>query len=130
MSSIFSSIIAGKIPCHRVWEDDDHLAFLDIRPVQPGHCLVIPKREVSYIFDMAPHEYAALWAAVRVVEKKIRNATGCSRVVVSVIGWEVPHVHVHLIPTSDISDFQFPGPCDLEAPPLEELASRIQQAQE
>ena len=130
MSSIFSSIIAGEIPCHRVWEDDDHLAFLDIRPVRPGHCLVIPKREVSYIFDMDPHEYAALWAAVRVVETKIRNATGCARVVVSVIGWEVPHVHVHLIPTSDISDFQFPGPCDVKAPPLEELASRIQQAQE
>ncbi|MDE0961126.1 MAG: HIT family protein [Planctomycetota bacterium] len=128
MSSIFSSIIAGEIPCHRVWEDDDHLAFLDIRPIQPGHCLVIPKREVSYIFDLEPADYAALWAAVRIVEKKLRNATACSRVIVSVIGWEVPHVHVHLIPTSDISEFQLPGPCEFEASQFETLAARIQQA--
>jgi len=72
MGSIFTSIIDGEIPCHKVWEDDNHLAFLDIRPIQPGHCLVIPKREISYIFDMDETEYSALWSAVRTVEKKLR----------------------------------------------------------
>ena len=109
MSSVFTSIIAGEIPCHRVWEDDQHLAFLDINPIRPGHCLVIPKREISYIFDMEETEYTALWNAVRTVEKKIRNATGCQRVVVSVVGWEVPHVHVHLIPTDEMANFPAPA---------------------
>ncbi len=126
MASIFSSIIAGEIPCHRVWEDDDHLSFLDIRPVQPGHCLVIPKREVGYIFDMPQDEYIALWQAVRTVEQKLRKATGCARVVISVVGWEVPHVHVHLVPTDEIGDFSFPGPCGQDPSELAQIAARIQ----
>ncbi|MEC9475546.1 MAG: HIT family protein [Planctomycetota bacterium] len=130
MSTIFSSIIAGEIPCHRVWEDENHLAFLDINPVQPGHCLVIPKREVSYIFDMEKTEYMALWDAVRTVENKIRVATGCQRVVVSVVGWEVPHVHVHLIPTDEIGNYPFPAPCAFEAEELPILATRISEASE
>ena len=117
MPSIFSQIIAGEIPCTRVWEDPDHLALLDIRPVQPGHTLVVPKREVSYLFDLSEEEYEALWSAVRTVEAKLRAARDCERVIVSVVGWEVPHVHVHLIPTNGIGDFAFPGPC--EAPEIE-----------
>ncbi len=130
MGTIFTSIIEGEIPCHRVWEDDHHLAFLDIRPLQPGHCLVIPKREVSYLFDMSESEYSALWNAVRTVEKKLRLATGCSRVVISVVGWEVPHVHVHLIPTDDPGDFPIPTPCDFDAAQFEPLARSIQEAGE
>ncbi|MGA1203830.1 MAG: HIT family protein [Planctomycetota bacterium] len=129
MSSIFTRIIAGEIPCHRVWEDADHLAFLDIRPVRPGHVLVIPKREVSYLFDLEPAAQSALWESVRLVEAKLRAATGCARVVVSVVGWEVPHVHVHLVPTDDIGDFPFPGPCGLSPDELPEIAARIAAAQ-
>ncbi|HIG11494.1 MAG: HIT family protein [bacterium] len=108
MASLFTKIIAGEIPCKKVWEDDQHLAFLDIRPVQPGHTLVIPKREVSYLFDLEEHEYAALWSAARTVEAKLSRQLGCERVVVTVIGWEVPHVHVHLIPTNSIRDVGMP----------------------
>ncbi len=125
MSTIFTKIIAGEIPCHRVWEDDHHLAFLDIRPVQPGHTLVIPKREVSYLFDLTPEEQSALWESVRTVEGKLRGALGCARVVVTVVGWEVPHVHVHLIPTHAIGDVPFPPPCGLDPLELPALAARI-----
>ena len=125
MPSLFSKIITGEIPCQRVWEDSDHLAFLDIRPVQPGHTLVIPKREVSYLFDLDEDEYAALWRAVRTVESKLREALGCERVVLSVIGWEVPHVHVHLIPTNGLGDFKFPPPCDVSKEELERVAGLL-----
>lgn len=104
MSTVFTKILAGELPCQKVWEDEQHLAFLDIRPVRAGHTLVIPKREVSYLFDMEPAEYTALWNAVRTVERKLKRELGCERVVVTVIGWEVPHVHVHLIPTDSIHD--------------------------
>ena len=123
--SIFSRIVSGEIPCHRIWEDDNHLAFLDIRPVKPGHTLVIPKRETSYLFDLEEEDYRALWSAVRTVEGKIRRAIPCERVVVSVLGWEVPHVHVHLVPTSEIGDYPFPGPCGLDPAELPDLAARI-----
>ncbi len=128
MPSIFSKIVAGEIPCHRVWEDDDHLAFLDIRPVQPGHTLVVPKQQVSYLFDMSAAEQTALWEAVRVVEGKIRGALGCERVVLAVIGWEVPHVHVHLVPTNEIGAFPFPGPCGLREEEISAIAERITRA--
>ena len=125
MPSIFSKIIAGEIPCTRVWEDPDHLALLDIRPVQPGHTLVVPKREVSYLFDLSQEEYEALWRAVRTVEQKLREQLGCERVVISVVRWEVPHVHVHLIPTNGIGDFPFPGPCDAPSEELERVAQLL-----
>ena len=125
MPSVFSRIIAGEIPCRRVWEDPDHFAFLDIRPVQPGHTLVVPKREVSYLFDLSQDEYDALWRAVRSVESKLREELGCERVVISVVGWEVPHVHVHLIPTNEIGDFPFPGPCDAPEEELERVAELL-----
>ena len=130
MPTIFSSIVAGEIPCHKVWEDENHLAFLDINPIQPGHCLVIPKREISYIFDMEEDEYTALWDAVRTVEKKIRTATSCERVVVTVVGWEVPHVHVHLIPTDEIANYPVPAPCAFKAEEFPMLATRISEANE
>ena len=108
MASIFTQIVNGEIPCYRVFEDEDHLAFLDINPIQPGHTLVIPKREVSVLFDMAEDEYVGLWKAVRRVEAALRAATGCARVVVMVVGYEVPHVHVHLIPTNELDDYPIP----------------------
>jgi len=125
LASIFSKIVSGEIPCHRVWEDAHHLAFLDIRPIQVGHTLVIPKRETSYLFDLSGEEYHSLWSAVRTVESKIRSAIPCQRIVLSVVGWEVAHVHVHLVPTSSIGDFPFPGPGDGGSESLEEVAALI-----
>lgn len=125
MASIFSKIVAGEIPCHEVWQDERHLAFLDVRPVQPGHTLVIPKREVSYLFDMAPAEQAALWEAVRKVEGILRERLGFRRAVLMVIGWEVPHVHVHVIPTNSIGEVGMPPPIQSSPEELAALARKI-----
>lgn len=108
MLTLFTRIVRGEIPAHKVWEDADHLAFLDIHPIQPGHTLVIPKRETGYLFDLAPAEQAALWRAVATVEAGLKRATGCARVCLMVVGWEVPHVHVHLVPTHTGLDFAVP----------------------
>ncbi|MFT7669081.1 MAG: histidine triad (HIT) family protein [Planctomycetota bacterium] len=113
MPTIFSKIVAGELPCHRIWEDEKHLAFLDIRPTQKGHTLVIPKREVAYLFDLEPDEHADLWRAVQTVSKQLKERLGCERVVVLVIGWEVPHVHVHLIPTNAMHQVSMPPPCEV-----------------
>ena len=108
MPTLFTRIVRGEIPCHKVWEDDRHLAFLDISPIQPGHTLVIPKREVPYLFDLSAYEQSALWEAVRRVEGAVRRATASPRVCMMVVGWEVPHVHVHLVPTHHGSEFSVP----------------------
>ncbi|MBE7491425.1 MAG: HIT family protein [Planctomycetes bacterium] len=105
MPTIFSRIVAGEIPCHRVWEDDKHLAFLDINPWCLGHTLVIPKTEHAYIFDMPEAEYTALHAAARKVAALLKQKLGCARVCSMVVGYEVPHVHIHLFPTNAMRDF-------------------------
>jgi histidine triad (HIT) family protein len=128
MSSIFSRIVAGEIPAYRVWEDDDHFAFLDIAPIRPGHTLVIPKQQVDYLFDLDTKAYAALWQAVRTVEAKLRAATGCARVIVHVVGYEVPHVHVHLVPTNTLEDYPMPPRAELDAAVMVDLANRIANA--
>jgi histidine triad (HIT) family protein len=125
MPSIFSRIVAGEIPCHRIWEDEHHLAFLDIRPVQPGHTLVVPKREVAYLFDLPPREQTELWSAVATVEALLRERLGFRRAVLMVIGWEVPHVHVHLIPTNEIGAVPMPPPCGMPDREIAALAERI-----
>ncbi|MDA9264548.1 HIT family protein [Planctomycetota bacterium] len=130
MSSIFTQIINGNIPCHEVWQDDHHLAFLDIRPVKPGHCLVIPKEEISHITDLTPEAHAQLWKAVHLVSRKLKMASGCERVVMMVVGWEVPHVHVHLIPTNSGEDVAFPDPCDFDQADFPNWAQRISSAAE
>lgn len=125
MASIFTKIVSGELPCHRVWEDEDHLAFLDIRPTQPGHTLVIPKREVDYLFDLSPEEHAALWSAAQTVATRLKERTGCRRVCVLVIGWEVPHVHIHLIPTNQLGDVGMPPPIDMSGEELAAMAARL-----
>ena len=125
MPSIFSKIIAGELPCHRVWEDEKHLAFLDIRPAAPGHTLVIPKREVNYLFDLDAEEHADLWRAAQTVAKRMKERLGCARVVVMVIGWEVPHVHIHLIPTNAIHDVGMPPPVQVSAEQMAELVKKM-----
>lgn len=105
MPTIFSKIVAGEIPCHKVWEDDKHLAFLDINPWCYGHTLVIPKAEHAYIFDMPAADYAALHAAARTVAQTLKAKLGCARVCSMVVGYEVPHVHIHLFPSNSMKDF-------------------------
>ena len=114
MSSIFTKIIDGEIPSHRIHEDDRTYAFLDINPRQPGHTLVIPKIEVDHLFDLPPEDYEALWGTCRRVAEALKAATGCARVAVIVFGYEVAHAHVHLIPTNELGDIPFP-PIDTAA---------------
>ena len=107
MASIFSRIVAGEIPCYKVAEDDRFFAFLDISPVSKGHTLVIPKQEVDYIFDLDDETYNGLMAFARRVARAMGEAIECKRVGVAVMGLEVPHAHVHLIPITAESDMNF-----------------------
>lgn len=107
MASIFSRIVAGEIPCYKVAENAHYLAFLDISPLKKGHTLVIPKQEVDYIFDLDKDTYAGLMDFAREVAVAIKQAVPCNRVGVCVIGLEVPHAHVHLIPINSESDMNF-----------------------
>ena len=109
-SSIFSRIIAGEIPCHRIAESEDFLAFLDVFPLVKGHTLVIPKREVDYIFDLPDELLAGIHLFSREVARKIERAIPCRRIGVTVIGLEVPHAHVHLIPINGVADMNFERP--------------------
>ncbi|WP_170170305.1 nuclease A inhibitor family protein [Hymenobacter perfusus] len=110
MPSIFSRIVSGELPAFKVAEDEHHLAFLDITPLVEGHTLVIPKREVDYIFDMPPAELAALHLFAQRVARGVKAAVPCKRVGVAVIGLEVPHAHIHLIPMNNVSDMNFANP--------------------
>ncbi|MDE6306831.1 MAG: HIT family protein [Muribaculaceae bacterium] len=110
MATIFSRIAAGEIPSYKVAEDDRHYAFLDINPMARGHVLVIPRREVDYLFDLSADEYAALMEFARKTALRIKAAIPCQRVGVAVIGMEVPHAHIHLIPINSESDMDFRKP--------------------
>jgi histidine triad (HIT) family protein len=110
MSSIFSKIVSGDIPAYKVAEDDNHLAFLDIFPLAKGHVLVIPKKKTDYIFDLASEEYLALWKFAQKVGKAMDKVITCERIGVAVIGLEVPHVHIHLVPLNNVSDINFERP--------------------
>ena len=110
MPSIFSRIAAGEIPSYKVAEDERHFAFLDINPVHPGHVLVIPKKEVDYIFDLSDEEYSALMLFAKRVAKAIKQAIPCRKVGVTVIGLDVPHTHVHLVPMNEGADMNFCAP--------------------
>ena len=107
MSSLFTKIIKGEIPCYKIAEDDSFLAFLDINPLMRGHALVIPKVEIDYLFDIDDDVLQNMIIFAKNVASKIKNAIPCDRVGVSVIGLEVPHAHIHLIPISKIDDMNF-----------------------
>lgn len=107
MASIFSRIIAGEIPSYKVAEDENFYAFLDINPLSQGHTLVVPKREVDYIFDLTDEEYAGLQLFAKRVAEAIVKAVPCKRVGMAVIGLEVPHAHIHLIPINTEADMDF-----------------------
>ena len=108
MPSIFSKLVAGELPCAKVWESEEFLAFLDISPVSEGHTLVIPKEEVDYLFDLGAESYGRLMEACRVISAGLKEATGCARVCLFVVGYEVPHAHVHLVPTNSLAEVPFP----------------------
>ena len=126
MATIFSKIIAGEIPCYKIAETDDYFAFLDIRPLQKGHTLVIPKRENDYVFDLGDEELAGLMVFAKRVALAMEQSIKCSRIGVSVIGLEVPHTHIHLIPIHSIADMNFANPLQgMEQKDFEEIASKI-----
>jgi histidine triad (HIT) family protein len=107
MSTIFSKIIAGEIPCYKVAEDQHYLAFLDIMPLRMGHVLVIPKHETDYLFDMGDDDLAGLIVFAKKVASAMKLVVPCKKIGVSVIGLEVPHAHVHLVPMSAMNDMNF-----------------------
>ncbi|MCG7281836.1 HIT family protein [Chryseobacterium taklimakanense] len=107
MSTIFTKIINGEIPAYKIAEDEHHLAFLDVMPLVKGHTLVIPKKEVDLIFDLESEEFKNLWAFAQSVAKKIGAAVPCVRVGVAVVGLEVPHAHIHLVPMNSMQDLNF-----------------------
>lgn len=129
MPSIFTRIIRGEIPCHKVAEDDRFLAFLDINPLREGHTLVVPKQEVDRFFDLPADVLAGIMPFAQEVAARIKRAVPCDRVGVAVIGLEVPHAHVHLIPIDAMSDMDFARPkLKLSQEQLAAIAERIRQA--
>lgn len=129
MASIFSRIVAGEIPSWKVAEDDRYYAFLDINPLAEGHTLVIPKKEVDYIFALDEETYAGLWAFAARVAKAVEKAVPCKRVGVAVLGMEVPHTHIHLVPLNTEGDMDFRKPKLTPTPErFREIATAISQA--
>ena len=110
MATIFTKIINGEIPAHKIEENDNYLAFLDINPIATGHVLVIPKREVDYIFNLEDEELAGLMAFSKQISKALIQAVPCKRIGVTVIGLEVPHTHIHLVPINNVDDMNFGKP--------------------
>lgn len=110
MASLFSKIVSGEIPCYKIAENDFFLAFLDINPLQKGHVLVIPKIEVDYYFDLDDKTLTAFNIFAKKVAKAIKKSMNCERVGVAVIGFEVPHAHMHLVPMNGVNDLNFSNP--------------------
>ena len=128
MPTIFTKIINGDIPCYKVAETDDFLAFLDINPNAKGHTLCIPKKEVNKIFDLDESTYTGLMQFSRKVAKAIEKVIPCERIGMSVIGLEVPHVHVHLIPLNSMEDARFTSKVSLSADEFQQTADAINKA--
>lgn len=123
--TIFSRIVAGEIPAHKIAETDDYLAFLDIMPTTTGHTLVIPKKEVDYVFDLDDDLYLGLMAFAKRVAAAMEKAILCQRIGVAVVGLEVPHAHVHLIPLNSMADMNFNNKMKPSQDELAETAARI-----
>jgi histidine triad (HIT) family protein len=129
MASIFSRIIAGEIPCHRVAETDRAIAFLDIRPLTEGHTLVVPKAEVDSIFDLDSEDYQAVFDLVRAVAEAQKAVVPCTRIGLTVLGFEVPHAHVHVVPLRSEADLNFANPkLQLDSLELEGIAKSLRAA--
>jgi len=126
MSSLFTKIVQGDIPCHKIAEDDNYLAFLDINPVAKGHTLCIPKKEIDYIFDLDDSTLSGLTLFSKKVAHAIQQVVPCNRIGITVIGLEVPHAHVHLIPIHNLHDMSFEkAKIKMTNEELSKLASQI-----
>ena len=126
MSSIFSKIVRGEIPSYKIAEDDHYFAFLDIFPLAVGHVLVIPKNETDSIFDISNVEYNGLWQFAKKIAKAIEKTIPCKRVGIAVIGLEVPHAHIHLIPLECVEDINFSKPkLKLDSDMMKGIAEKI-----
>ena len=125
MSSIFTKIINGEIPAYKIAEDDNYLAFLDVNPNAQGHTLCIPKQEINKLFDIEEDQYLGLMAFARKVAIALEKTVPCKRVGMAVIGLEVPHAHVHLIPLNEMDEMRFQKKVSLSKDEFEELAGRI-----
>jgi histidine triad (HIT) family protein len=126
MPSIFSRIVAGEIPCYKIAENEKFFAFLDINPLSKGHTLVIPKQEIDYLFDLSDENYLGMFLFAKEIAGAIKEAIPCKRVGMAVIGLEVPHAHIHLIPINKESDLLFSNPkLKLESQEMESIAASI-----
>ena len=126
MASIFTRIVKGEIPCHKISEDENYLAFLDINPLVKGHTLVIPKREIDYLFDLDDELLAGMTVFAKKIAHAIDQVMDCKRVGVVVLGLEVPHAHIHLIPINSLYDTEFSRPkLKLTSDELEQIAEKI-----
>lgn len=126
MATIFTKIINGYIPCYKIAEDDKFFAFLDINPLKAGHTLVVPKKEVDYIFDLDDDSMAGIFLFARKVAVAIKSVVECKRIGVAVVGLEIPHAHIHLIPMDNMGDISFSKPkVKLTPTEFQELAEKI-----
>ncbi len=125
MPSIFTRIINGEIPCYRIAENDDFIAFLDVRPIVKGHTLVVPKKEIDYIFDQDDAVLSALLPFSKRVAAAIEAVVPCKRCFISAIGLEVPHTHLHLIPANKMGDYSFKNKVEMTPEALSNLAKLI-----
>lgn len=129
MSTIFSKIVAGEVPAYKVAESIDYLAFLDVSPLTRGHVLVIPKKETDYIFDINDDEYMGMWVFAKIVSQGIKKVFPCPKVGVAVVGLEVAHAHIHLIPIHAVDDMNFSKPkLSLSPDRMSEIAEDIRAA--
>jgi histidine triad (HIT) family protein len=129
MSSIFTKIVNNEIPSFKVYEDDSFLAFLDVFPLAFGHVLVIPKNDTDYIFDLESEEYLSLWSLSKKIAKAMDKVIVCERIGVAVIGLEVPHAHIHLVPINGVSDINFEKPKkEFSNDKMQEIANKIKLA--
>jgi histidine triad (HIT) family protein len=129
MASIFSKIINDEIPAYKILENENFLAFLDIFPLAKGHVLVIPKKEIDYLFDISSDEYGELWKFAQQVAKAMDKVIDCKRIGVAVIGLEVPHAHIHLVPLNNVSDINFERPkLSFSEEEMNEVAQKIRKA--
>jgi histidine triad (HIT) family protein len=129
VASIFSKIISDEIPAYKVLENENFLAFLDIFPLAKGHVLVIPKKETDYLFDIISDEYLELWKFVQKVAKAMDKVIDCKRIGVAVIGLEVPHAHIHLVPLNNVSDINFERPkLSFSEEEMDAVAQKIRKA--
>lgn len=110
MSTIFSKIVSGEVPAYKVAESNDYLAFLDVNPLTRGHVLVIPKQETDYIFDINDEDYMGMWVFAKIVAQGIKKIFPCRKVGIAVVGLEVAHAHIHLIPLNAVGDMNFAQP--------------------